>query len=1340
MKPLEAVTGGSLASAKDEATDVPEDFAPLETTNFNAVKALIAKYELEIDPSVTREQAEAIGDLGSGTPFVIRAQKLEGGRAVWKVTKRVTDTDLATMHHDGMSTSSLSSGSQFEDNDGNPLQSGDVLGAVLGTHPCFPSLKPPVLVGKTGSTSRLRLSAPVRDDQQAINGPPFGPSVQFHPFSRGDWKRTRRLSCASASAPSLSDADAADSSGLEGPNAFDLLQSHDAIVDEAASLEDTGARSSKDSQSSSSYSRKRRRRASFSNDPRYAIWGAPCHPNRRAVVQTSGPGAPVPLESIDPASSGNGPVKSISCFSASMQHHPIVKGSLTKEEADAIPPLRDYQMAAIFPKDHAALLAASLERVIVQLTSVIDTRLHIDFFYTYRSFTTSHTLLDLLIERFNWSLELIVSFRDAHVQSVVRVRTYVVLKFWLIHFFEEDFLPDRQLRNRLTTWLNSFGDLSSRNVAEAGVISSLRKTVVKLKHLYSQSGVSGLLGQGDDQFRQGGISQPTMAASSSSGSLSESEVDLERLSDPLTVARERKGTREVFSTFNGAPAKALDAMSHGRNSSTQGAGFGSISRALNSTVHKIQKMRMIAQRRETAMSSAATTSSDAVPNDTGDLLFIKGGLESFIDFFQLPAGEKDAGDYSASSSSTAGDAHTPSLDSVSEAAESTPATSVDLPRQSNEATVEETHGHTQDWESGPSDVCKDMRSSESSEAVPNMACTKVGADNLHHTTSEQTLRSPTRRLRLAASSSSTSLRKQQGPSLVGHSTSPFPGIVQIDDVDLSSDEDDDAVRKALRRLPGARDLRTARRAFGSVQSKLLASDSVGDAPWSSPPEQLAAEGDPPFNSQGQQKFGYLTTELFDPDEALAGYELIKGFNLDGFESDEDEPGDAEAALRKLEGYIDEGKVKARARKVEALWQNSRASKAKHHSSEPGAVTEAAVEDVPAAIVPPSSGKDSFVPPHESNERSSSLPMRSSEDAQAQKGNQLEEPGLDKRFATSQFGSWSLPPVHRSFLLDCRSEDIAGQMSLIEAELFSHITWQELASGRWQSFRQRCEISDWEEYYRIRMREKAEAEEAQATWDEDNIGVIVARFNLAANWVASEVVLTQNLIERAAVISKFIRVAWKCYQVANFASMTQIVFGLQSPWVERLHRTWTRIPPWEMRILRDLRTLTSPTRNFRHMRRVVDVMISEEGMEEIVNSAGPPDVFSMSTSGQFPSHSTAFKGCVPFCGLLLMDLMENQILPTCLPAHALDPAADYGATPAQHLEEDLPPLPPQLPVKPLVNVLKFRVLGMIIKTVIAFQERSKSYDFTASGPLYLRCLKLRCLSAPLMTQLSRMAEP
>ncbi|KAI3491118.1 hypothetical protein L1887_44516 [Cichorium endivia] len=117
------------------------------------------------------------------------------------------------------------------------------------------------------------------------------------------------------------------------------------------------------------------------------------------------------------------------------------------------------------------------------------------FFYTYRAFMTPLDLLELLILRFEWAISDPTSAEDEARRRIVRVRTYVVIKHWLQHHFDSDFLPNRALRQRLAAWLNAMAKderITSRP-ADMNIVNSLRKIVRALKQTYSQSGVGGLL-------------------------------------------------------------------------------------------------------------------------------------------------------------------------------------------------------------------------------------------------------------------------------------------------------------------------------------------------------------------------------------------------------------------------------------------------------------------------------------------------------------------------------------------------------------------------------------------------------------------------------------------------------------------------------------------------------------------------------------------------------------------------------------------------------------------------------------------------------------------------------
>lgn len=101
------------------------------------------------------------------------------------------------------------------------------------------------------------------------------------------------------------------------------------------------------------------------------------------------------------------------------------------------------------------LLAATIERWIAQLTSDFDYDELLNFFLTYRSYISSVDLCHLLICRFHWTLQKTSSREDEAVHRIVRVRTFVAIRYWLLTFFAVDFIPNRELRLVIADWLNT---------------------------------------------------------------------------------------------------------------------------------------------------------------------------------------------------------------------------------------------------------------------------------------------------------------------------------------------------------------------------------------------------------------------------------------------------------------------------------------------------------------------------------------------------------------------------------------------------------------------------------------------------------------------------------------------------------------------------------------------------------------------------------------------------------------------------------------------------------------------------------------------------------------------
>ncbi|KAI4736495.1 ras GEF [Aureobasidium sp. EXF-12298] len=99
----------------------------------------------------------------------------------------------------------------------------------------------------------------------------------------------------------------------------------------------------------------------------------------------------------------------------------------------------------------AEIVAATPTRLIVEVTSVkfLDYDLLSDFFLTYRAFLSPSDLARYLVARLRWA----VSQTDESGR-VVRVRTFVALRHWILNYFTQDFELDHELRNLFCNLVN----------------------------------------------------------------------------------------------------------------------------------------------------------------------------------------------------------------------------------------------------------------------------------------------------------------------------------------------------------------------------------------------------------------------------------------------------------------------------------------------------------------------------------------------------------------------------------------------------------------------------------------------------------------------------------------------------------------------------------------------------------------------------------------------------------------------------------------------------------------------------------------------------------------------
>ncbi|KAM0651447.1 hypothetical protein ACHAO3_003623 [Verticillium nonalfalfae] len=176
------------------------------------------------------------------------------------------------------------------------------------------------------------------------------------------------------------------------------------------------------------------------------------------------------------------------------------------------------------------------------------------------------------------------------------------------------------------------------------------------------------------------------------------------------------------------------------------------------------------------------------------------------------------------------------------------------------------------------------------------------------------------------------------------------------------------------------------------------------------------------------------------------------------------------------------------------------------------------------------------------------------------------PHVDASVASDRFSRKF--SIHLPFILAFDSEILAQQFTLIEKDALNEIDWKELIEMGWKNATNNDSRS-WVDFLR--------------NTDAHGVEVVIARFNIMVKWACSEIVLTQNIEERARCIIKFIHLAAHCHRFRNFATMSQIAIALTSQEVARLSKTWAMVPRRDMQTLQELELLVSPTRNFHNLR-------------------------------------------------------------------------------------------------------------------------------------------------------------
>lgn len=376
----------------------------------------------------------------------------------------------------------------------------------------------------------------------------------------------------------------------------------------------------------------------------------------------------------------------------------------------------------------------------------------------------------------------------------------------------------------------------------------------------------------------------------------------------------------------------------------------------------------------------------------------------------------------------------------------------------------------------------------------------------------------------------------------------FPGthaawqfdVVSIDDLDFSDtsslpgiqDLPDPPGLRKQRKLPMRREFEFVRRSEVSSMG-IISHESLRDSVNSSTPSERS-----PTSSLGSPQ----------PIQRWQMRSLQQTF--EEMSNDDDNKGDVDAALRRLEGQINPKVLQENAEKVDGWLLNLRERMAKGDYAN-SIYSEDEVEDffdevdVASSTSMVDSQTDTAVATESESPTHQLLTPPNADMSPKDIQSRVEEivPVQSRlSFASIPTNSTTTLPLtpakltngngsrYQSFILGFSADQLARHFSMIDRELFMSIKFEELVTGEWLEGEE-VDILDWAQYLKDRARWKAEARNSNKT---TALAAVRARFNLMVSFVNAEVVRTPPN-ERTFVVSRFIRIAWASFvlQIKKF---------------------------------------------------------------------------------------------------------------------------------------------------------------------------------------------------------------
>ncbi|KAI9475383.1 MAG: ras guanine nucleotide exchange factor domain-containing protein [Benjaminiella poitrasii] len=1009
-------------------------------------------------------------------------------------------------------------------------------------------------------------------------------------------------------------------------------------------------------------------------------------------------------------------------------------------------------------QEHSRIIeAATIEKIIEKLTVTLDYTFMTDFFLIYRVFMKPRQLCKFLVLRFKWSL-----VNNEEKRCVVRIRTFVVIRHWLLNYFLHDFIPDKELRTVLANFLNEmlYHPIIKQSRREQRIIKSLRRVVRRLKNIYYPSSSKVHVVDAVPNFKEDGkkqISLPKKPTHQKATKIIHSiDINTYHNSNSTLQKKEKRYTYPIIitnhSSIDEAQCIANDSNKHEDDHSTCSSSRSLIfENQLSINDSKISyglKNNMNQMKEEANFISKSKTKNEIYCNKP------------------LELGNNDPLDDNCSLDSiiSPGDSY------IEKENEQSSMLSNSF-RISKIILTNEQHTFSQPINiEASSHLLPSTINIEASEEVDEIKTELLTAklEQLNYNLQGE-------EKQIVADNDITNCLNNYRSKKKTINTTP-PGISSI----LSENENEYPPRLFY----------NAQLAISSgISTPDLNHPINGGTHYFEDPRHILSR----YNTSNDRfistaTFNHMTyypslvdsqlvplknDVIVDPSEQNLNQTTPKNMNIDSYknyypskaigykqhqplplvDNDLNNKRQSKTLTYKHDFVID---PKTKPLSVLLSDQSQYVAGRADKNYEQPSVNIKKLFASPAFI---SYAKAKQLPrkPSDKSWRFSLPYQKTKELAPTTPKSRILEIDIHPPFLEKTLTTFN---DELSIVLKYSTSSLAQQFCLIEKKILLDISWEELMDCRWTKMSLASSystllnqadgylnslnpstitgVSDSDHlpqgiYSRTKRLKQQNEKENEST--ERGVEKAINRFNAVCQWVSSEIVQTCQLNQR------------ECKLYCNYATLIQILLGLQSPSVSRLKNTWALVNKHEMKILKELSSFTSPIKNWKNIRDSMTQVAegygeSNHGIHQAHDNNIGSSFITQKKKKLSNNHSSndtlPLGGCIPFLGIYLSDLVFNEELPSYLPSTY----TTEGNKCQQKLHTNDIDMINTIFSQPLIHFRKYRIAATIIKRILVFQNLAKGYFFEEldDTSLYSACFQVPSLDRDAIQKMSYVIEP